>query len=458
MPLTVEQILALAPDAASAKAGSQQASIAKWSGLGANDQALWGLCQGSGKDPYRAQIELAEPAFKCSCPSRKFPCKHGLGLYLIYARHAASFVDTEAPQWVRDWLQSRNQRAEKKAVKQSEDAAPPSEEELAAKARSQQKRQEKRSSNVEQGLDVLDTWLADIAREGLAGMKAKSTQTWEAMAARMVDSQAPGLATRVRRAAALIHATTQADWELPVARELARLALLTQSYRRLPQLPAGLQADVKNAVGWVVNQEDALAQPGLDDTWQCVGNHTQHEDRVSWRACYYRGATSRRWAMLMQFSGGNQPLPPPPVPGTILRGNVHYYPSSAPLRAVFSADVRALNSAEIGAHVPPAMATEGLDAQLSGYAQALAENPFVEQLPFQLGAVVPQHVDGLLVLRDNDGKAIPVRPVFQHAWRLLALAGGMRVDIFGLWDGYDLLPLRVTVGAQSYSLEQELPA
>jgi len=34
---------------------------------------------------------LSEPAFKCSCPSRKFPCKHGLGLLLLYASDQAAF-------------------------------------------------------------------------------------------------------------------------------------------------------------------------------------------------------------------------------------------------------------------------------------------------------------------------------------------------------------------------------
>lgn len=34
------------------------------------EAAVWGLCQGSGKDPYQTQIDLIGPAFRCSCPSR----------------------------------------------------------------------------------------------------------------------------------------------------------------------------------------------------------------------------------------------------------------------------------------------------------------------------------------------------------------------------------------------------
>ncbi|MCB1718739.1 MAG: SWIM zinc finger family protein, partial [Candidatus Competibacteraceae bacterium] len=68
----------LAPDSASLKAAQKLLSSRNWPLLGSNEQALWGHCLGSGSKPYLVRIELDEPAFKCSCPSRKFPCKHAL--------------------------------------------------------------------------------------------------------------------------------------------------------------------------------------------------------------------------------------------------------------------------------------------------------------------------------------------------------------------------------------------
>jgi len=68
--------------------------------LAGDDAVIWGECQGSGAKPYQVQIALAEPAFKCSCPSRKFPCKHGLGLLLIYATSPISVIASERPAWV----------------------------------------------------------------------------------------------------------------------------------------------------------------------------------------------------------------------------------------------------------------------------------------------------------------------------------------------------------------------
>ena len=117
MNLTEEQILTLAPDEASRKSGRDLANSGKWINKGANDQALWGECQGSGSKPYQTQVDTANIAFKCSCPSRKFPCKHGIGLLLLYTRNKNNFAITDAPAWVTDWLNKRTEKQEKQAEK-----------------------------------------------------------------------------------------------------------------------------------------------------------------------------------------------------------------------------------------------------------------------------------------------------------------------------------------------------
>src|SRR5262245_9167559 len=120
---TTEQILALAPDGSSAKAGKELATARKWVTLGHDERAAWGEGQGSGATPYRTQIDLSEPAFRCSCPSRKFPCKHALGLFLLLEGQPDAFTQVAPPDWVTEWLASRSERAEKRAQKE-ERAAP----------------------------------------------------------------------------------------------------------------------------------------------------------------------------------------------------------------------------------------------------------------------------------------------------------------------------------------------
>src|SRR5215469_13062520 len=111
MPISItpEQAASLAPDAPSLKAARSLATPRPWSTLGRDDRSFWGACQGSAKDPYLTQVDWQGPAFKCTCPSRKFPCKHGLALLLLLAEQPARFEQSAAPEWVASWIQSRSQ-------------------------------------------------------------------------------------------------------------------------------------------------------------------------------------------------------------------------------------------------------------------------------------------------------------------------------------------------------------
>ena len=127
MNYSPEQIIALAPDAASAKAGRSLATGSKWQNVGQDERALWGECQGSGAKPYQTVIDLNEPAFKCSCPSRKFPCKHALGLFLLVANQPETGKTvTTTPAWAAEWLSKRDQQAQRKseAVKKEISSSP----------------------------------------------------------------------------------------------------------------------------------------------------------------------------------------------------------------------------------------------------------------------------------------------------------------------------------------------
>lgn len=187
--LTSDQILALAPDSSSAKAGVALANARKWSGLGANEAAAWGECQGSGKLPYQTRIDLRDIAFKCTGPSRKFPCKHGLGLYLLLASDADLFSDGDAPTWVTEWLTARAGRTERK---QQRETAPDPE--------AQAKRVAAREAKVAAGLEELELWLRDLVRMGIAGLPSKEYRFWDAPAARPgTDGKGTRRHPRVRR-------------------------------------------------------------------------------------------------------------------------------------------------------------------------------------------------------------------------------------------------------------------
>lgn len=444
--LKAEQILALAPDAVSAKAGSQLAAPAKWGALGLDGHAMWGECQGSGKVPYRTQIDLGEPAFKCSCPSRKFPCKHGLGLYLLHAAQPALFGENEAPQWVKDWLDSRQARREKKEEK----AADQSPEAAAASAAQARKREDKRARNIANGLADLQTWLDDLARDGIATVRERGPGFWEGMAARMVDAQAGAIGNRLRRASGLCFQSANPDWERQLGSELASLYMLCQAHARLDALPAPLQADVRTLVGWSVAQESVLAEPEIADRWQVLAQSTEDEGRVRARTTWLRGATSGRWAMLLHYSAGGQGFEVSLAAGTEFDGALCFYPGAWPLRALIKEQS---GTRPLGAMAP----APGLDAALDEHAGALAVQPFIDRYPLLLDAVVPDSASRS-ALRTADGRLLPLHAAFRHALHLLALSGGHPLTVFGEWDGVCLLPLSVWQDGRLFNIDTEFNA
>ncbi|CAA9471384.1 MAG: FIG01127675: hypothetical protein, partial [uncultured Solirubrobacteraceae bacterium] len=122
---TTDRVLALAPDAGSVAAGRKLALPGPWSATGQDERAVWGDCQGSGKKPYETEVDLAEPAFRCSCPSRKFPCKHALGLLLLAVEQPAAVPAGEPPERVTEWLEGRAGRVEQAAARRERSAAGP---------------------------------------------------------------------------------------------------------------------------------------------------------------------------------------------------------------------------------------------------------------------------------------------------------------------------------------------
>ncbi len=422
---THDQVAALAPDPASLKAGQGLAGPRKWGVLGRDARSLWGECQGSGSKPYQVAVDAAEPAFRCTCPSRKFPCKHALGLLFLYSADPAGVGEAEAPAWVAEWLAGRESRAEKRAVRPAAEATP----DPAAQAR----RAAEREARTRAGLDDLEQWLHDLVRQGLAAAQGKPRTFWEGPAARLVDAQAPGAARWVRELAALPGTD---DWPARLLERLARLHLLVEAFRRVDALSEDAAADVRAAVGWTARQEEVRAGPAVHDRWVVLGARTAEEDRLRVRRTWLRGEDTGRTALLLAFAAGGQPLEPGPAPGTRLAASLAFFPGAHPVRALV---------AERTGDPQPVAAIPGhasLHGALGDWAAALARNPWTEQLTLPLRGVVPVREGARWLLRDADGAGLPLAPAADDAaWTLLALGGDGPVDVACEWDGAALLPL-----------------
>jgi hypothetical protein len=433
MNWTSEQILGLAPDASSAKAGQGLAAVRHWHSLGCDESVAWGLCQGSGKDPYQAQIDLSEPAFRCSCPSRKFPCKHSLGLFLLLANQPQAFTEKTPPAWVSEWLESRAKRTQQKAEKSQAEEKPVDE---AAQA----KRAAAREAKVAAGLQELELWLRDLVRNGLAVAQTQPPQFWERMAARLVDAQAPGLARLVREMGGA--AASGENWQSRLLERAGKIHLLIEGYKRINDLPEATQADIRAGVGWTINQEELLTQAGVRDHWLVIGSRVEQEDRLRVQRVWLWGEATNRAAMILHFAHAQQPLDTSLVIGTTLDAELIFYPGAYGLRALVKERFSDAQQAEIWPGY------ETISVAMVEYAAAIACNPWIEKFPVALKAVTPVKRGEVWVLRDADGRALPLHPRFELRWELLAFGGGRPLALFGEWDGDQVRPLSVKVEDQ----------
>ncbi|MDG5803212.1 SWIM zinc finger family protein [Streptomyces ossamyceticus] len=419
---TAEQVLALAPDAASRKAGSKLAAAGPWSQAGTSDEGtVWGLCKGSGSKPYQTVVDVADssgPAYKCSCPSRKFPCKHALGLLLLWAGDAGAVPSGQAPDWAEQWLEGRRRRAAERTTRTGAASGATSADPEAAR-----RRVERRAERVTAGATELEQRLTDLLRGGLAAAEQAGYGLWEETAARMVDAQAPGLAARVRELGAV--PGSGAGWPVRLLEECALLHLLDQGWLRRESLPEGLAATVRSRVGLPGSADG----PPVRDRWLALAQYDTSDSRLTTRRIWLHGADSGRTALLLSYgAAGRAPELSLPV-GLAFEAEVSAYPGGGQLRAALGQRFTAPAPADVR---PPGITpTEAA----SRYGEALRDDPWLDSYPVTLARVIPTPDGDSWQLADPEsGLALPLTPSARSRpglWRLVALSGGAPVTVFG---------------------------
>lgn len=437
---SVEQIAAVAPSPKSVAAAEPLAVGSRWSAVGADERSLWGRCRGSGAEPYDTMVDHVGVAWRCTCPSRKLPCKHALALLLLWIR--GGVPSATAPERVASWIAARDRRAGGDQRSGGErdgggadstdevgdadaDQPPPPDRDDLDRAR------DERVARMLEGLRELDRWLEDRLRTGLADPALARYATWDQLAARLVDARAGALANRIRRLAGLVGASP--DWHGEVLAELGFLHLISQAGRRVPELPGGLADAVATASGWQVRQADVLAGVPETDEWLVAGRSDTREDRIEVRRLWLHGTRSNRWAMLLSFAAYQQSLDDSFEVGTVVHADLHRYPGGS-LRAL--AGTR--HTDPLPLREPDALSV--VDA-CGAIGAAVAVEPWLERFPAIVRAA-PTHVDGRWVLTDDTG-SLPLVGEGRSLATLLAASAGVPVTVTVEWTPWGVQPLAV---------------
>jgi hypothetical protein len=438
---TVEQVAAVAPSPRSLAAAEPLAVASRWAATGADDRVVWGRCRGSGAEPYDTTVDHVDVAWRCTCPSRKLPCKHALALLLLWVRGGVGVGSR--PESVVSWIESRDRRTSKdrhpvssgtdEQPRPGPGAAPDAEPggaEPVDRGELDRARDE-RVARMLEGLTQLDRWLEDRMRTGLADPALARYSTWDELAARLVDARAGALANRVRRLAGLVGAGS--DWHAEVLAELGFLHLIAQAGRRLRELPGPLADAVATASGWQVRQADVLAGVPDTDQWFVAGRSDVREDRIEVRRVWLHGVESNRWAMLLSFAAYRQSLDDSFTVGTVVHADLHRYPGGS-LRALAGRR----HADPLPFTTPTALTVAAACDAIGG---VVAREPWLERHPATIRAS-PTVTDGRWVLTDDD-HSLPLLGGTRSLATLLAASRGGALDVTVEWTPWGVHPLTI---------------
>lgn len=206
-----QEIISLAPNTGAVSNGRKISSSQRFVSRmrSADDTFYMGECKGSGKSNYRVSADFVKegaPVFRCSCPSRQFPCKHAVAL-LFEIEAGKDFPIGEIPEDIlekRVKKEARERKAEQAAEeREGKSGIQDSGEEGSAgtekkggkssKARSGSRsaRTKKLKKQLE-GLAMLGQLTDSLLTAGLASMGSISLKEYRELSKQLGDYYLPG--------------------------------------------------------------------------------------------------------------------------------------------------------------------------------------------------------------------------------------------------------------------------
>jgi SWIM zinc finger len=456
MSLTTSKITELAPDQASLNSAHSLMKPSKWPMLSHHGDLVWGECQGSGANPYRTVFDHSNIGYKCTCPSRKFPCKHVLALMWMHAEDSTRFSDGQEPQWVNDWLGRRRTSSGSASGQGSDDRSPNSKASSGAsksmlaaqlaeapkpvdpkvearqKAAAEKRAQTTRLS-IASGIDELQQWIDDQVRAGLAAFLNDPSNRCRTIAARLVDAKAQAMASRLDELPSRLMQIRSESRLDALIQELGRIVLIGRAWKANQE-----DAELTRLVGSSETRESVLESPQthrVSSSWEVVGEHvaTRRDGLVSQATWLLNLGEGTRFALLLDFfpaSLGKRASTF--ASGEQFDAELAFYPARQPLRAVIASRKSndTANEASIAEKPWPTAATQPLEA----YRQTLRLAPWVNEVPLLLpGGRISQVGSSYWWEAEDRSVKLPLAAApTKHIASITAQ------QAIGLWDGMTL--------------------
>ena len=336
---------------------------------------------------------------------------------------------TTAAGFAQDWADDRSDRAAKKKAKAD---APPKAVDPEAAA----KRLEKRLGLMTAGAEEFETWLTDLYRTGFANARQQPYSFWEQPAARLLDSQLPGLSQRVRDVPSKLYGD---DWTDILLAETGRWYTAVKAWQRRDGLDAADLANLRVFLGWPVMADDVRREPALDDTWIVQGLHRTDDGRLKSQRTWLYGTKTDTQAVLLDFAAAGAFLELGHVVGSRVEASLWLYPGSGVRRALLG-DTNQTPASKVELHNPVSVAQA-----LDHVAEHIAINPFADEHPMCIRAFVDMDAETeTAYVIDANGDRLRLDTDFDP-WPLLARCANHEVAMFGEFSNGRFLPLTAEI-------------
>lgn len=191
--ISEEKIKVIAPNqnaVANGKKISEKGGFVKLE-RSADDTFYMGECKGSGKSNYITSVDFIEPETplcRCTCPSRQFPCKHGIALLYEIAAHK-EFGICDIPE---DIIKKREKKLNREKKAESADVTDTTTKKKTTSKTSKSARTKKIKKQLE-GLDMVSDMITNSIRAGVGVMGAGGVKSYEQFSKKLGDYYLPGL-------------------------------------------------------------------------------------------------------------------------------------------------------------------------------------------------------------------------------------------------------------------------
>lgn len=214
--ITSELISSLAPNTAANQNGQKISRSGGFQSLYVTEDKtlIFGDCKGSGSKPYRTSADFSgdAPVFRCSCPSRQFPCKHSLAIMYDWLA-GKNFGVSQIPADILEKREKLAKKAEKSDSAETAEKKPPKQNKAAAA---------KKLKKQAEGLELAERFVNDLFSRGISSVSSAAAEQYKGLAKQLGDYYLPepqAIMNEIITAAERLTAS-------PDDKELARLTAL----------------------------------------------------------------------------------------------------------------------------------------------------------------------------------------------------------------------------------------